>query len=232
MDFEGSGEEDKFDLPMKRMYILSQKLKEELKRLNKTFTPLLIPKKFYLRDPSLVAIDLLGKFLVRYINNKPVGGMIVETEAYYGINDPASKAYCGRQTKISRMMYEEGGTTLIYMVHGNWLFNIITGKRDEPSGVLIRAVEPLIGLNYMTKNRKKDNVINLTNGPGKLCKALNIDKSLNGLKVYMPNSPVQIYYYIDIPRENIVAAHRIGVKRDLPIPLRFYIRNNLYVSKR
>lgn len=191
----------------------------------------IINKQFYFRDPAIVAMELLGKLLIRKINSIELGGMIVETEAYYGVYDPASRAYKGKINKISKVMYEEGGTTLIYMVHGNWLFNVITGPEGTPSGVLIRAIEPIIGIKYMIKNRGINDIKNLTNGPGKLCRALNIDKSLNGCKVYDKDSPIIICKYVTIDKTKIMRSHRIGVKEDLPIPLRFYIKGNKYVSK-
>jgi len=191
----------------------------------------IITQNFYNRDPSIVARELLGKLLIRVMNSKMLGGMIVETEAYYGVNDPASRAYKGRKGKISSIMYEEGGVALIYMVHGNWLFNIITGPKGHPSGVLIRAIEPLIGIKYMLENRGIKDINQLTNGPGKLCKALNITGTLNRVKVYSEDSPIRVYMYKDISDEYIGRSHRIGVREDLPEPLRFFIKNNRFVSR-
>lgn len=191
----------------------------------------IVPKEFYIRDPAIVAKELLGKLLIRIVNSKMMGGMIVETEAYYGVDDPASRAFKGRKGKISSIMYEEGGVTLIYMVHGNWLFNIITGSIGYPSGVLIRAIEPLLGIKYMMKNRGINDVNQLTNGPGKLCKALNIDGTLNRVKVYDLKSPIRVYMYKDVDEKDIGKSHRIGVREDLPEPLRFFIKNNRYVSR-
>ncbi len=191
-----------------------------------------LSKDFYLRDPAVVASELLGKMLIRILDSELVGGMIVETEAYYGVDDPASKAYQGKLTKISRVMYKEGGITLIYMVHGNWLFNIVTGPKDVPSGVLIRAIEPKIGIKLMLRNRNVNDLRELTSGPGKLSQALKIDKSLNMLPVYDPNSPIRIHAYKNIPSNMIERSGRIGVREDLSIPLRFYIKDNRYISKK
>jgi DNA-3-methyladenine glycosylase len=157
--------------------------------------------------------------------------MIVETEAYYGIDDPASRAYKGRVTKISRIMYEGPGTVLVYMVHANWLFNVITEPPGVPSGVLVRALEPTIGIELMKKNRGVKDIHKLCNGPGKLTKALSIDKSLNGYKVYDPHSPVMIFNYREYSESEIISSKRVGVTRDLEIPLRFYVRNSKFVSK-
>ena len=100
----------------------------------------------------------------------------------------------------------------------------------NPSGILIRAVEPLAGIEIMKKRRKTDNIKNLTSGPGKFTQAFGIDKKYNGIKIYSRNSPI----YIEKKKENeieIVESYRIGVKEDLPVPLRFYIKGNKFVSK-
>jgi len=119
----------------------------------------MLPKKFYNRDPMEVAIGLLGKIIIKR-NNHILKGRIVETEAYYGLSDPASRARKG-----AKIMWGSPGITFIYMVHGNWLFNIITMPIGEPSGVLIRAVEPLEGIEIMKKNRGIEDIKNLTSGP-------------------------------------------------------------------
>ncbi len=184
----------------------------------------MLPKKFYNRDPAIVAEELLGKIIVKR-DNGILKGRIVETEAYYGLSDPASRARRG-----AKIMWGTAGITFIYMVHGNWLFNIITMPKGEPSGVLIRAVEPLEGLEIMKRNRGVDDIRNLTSGPGKFTKAFGIDKRYNGIKVYRRDSPIMIK---DGKMEgDVVRSYRIGVKHDLPIPLRFYIKGNRFVSRK
>ena len=184
----------------------------------------MLPKKFYNRDPAIVAEELLGKVIVKR-NETILKGRIVETEAYYGLSDPASRARKG-----AKIMWSSAGITFIYMVHGNWLFNIITMPKGEPSGVLIRAVEPLEGIEIMKKNRGTEDIRNLTSGPGKFTKAFGIDKSYNGIKVYRRDSPIIIKN--GQAGGDIVRSHRIGVKHDLPTPLRFYIKGNRFVSKK
>ncbi|MDY6985292.1 MAG: DNA-3-methyladenine glycosylase [Candidatus Thermoplasmatota archaeon] len=179
---------------------------------------MLIPKEFYLRSAEEVAKDILGAILVRDLGDKTMKGRIVETEAYFGAEDPASRAFGGRIKSINRYMWEEGGTAYIYMVHGNWLFNVITGKENEPSAVLIRAIEPLEGVEEMVKNRGKEK--DIADGPGKLTKALNITKELNGIKVYEPG-PLRIEK--GYRTEGIKSTKRIGVRLDLEKNLRFFL---------
>lgn len=191
----------------------------------------IVKKKFYERDPALVAKELLGKLLVRKIGKLRLSGMIVETEAYYGQEDPASRAYKGKN-KISELMFEDPGKALIYMVHANWLLNITCLPRGTPGAVLIRAIEPIEGIEIMMKNRRVKRIEDLTNGPGKLTKALVIDRSLHGVPVYEENSPLNVYCFKVIDEKSIGRSFRIGVSKDLDIPLRFYIKNNKFVSKK
>jgi len=141
-----------------------------------------LPRSFYERDPAVVARELLGKVLIRRLASQVLSGKIVETEAYYGENDPASKAYKGRKT-FNEPMFREVGRTFIYMVHGNWLLNIVAHPKGEVGAVLIRALEPLQGIDAMKKNRGTADLKGLTNGPGRLARALAITKELNGVDV-------------------------------------------------
>ncbi|MEM5829926.1 MAG: DNA-3-methyladenine glycosylase [Candidatus Aenigmatarchaeota archaeon] len=189
----------------------------------------ILSKKFFERDAKDVAKDLLGKYLVREIDGKKLVCMIVETEAYYGKEDPASRAYLGFPRYVVEMLYGDVGLALIYMVHSNWLLNFVAHERNRAGAVLIRAVEPIEGIEFMLENRKVKNIKELTNGPGKLTKALKIDKSLNGTKVYKKG-----YLYVansNFKDFEIIESKRIGVKRDLDENLRFYIKGNKFVSK-
>ncbi|MEM1589840.1 MAG: DNA-3-methyladenine glycosylase [Candidatus Bathyarchaeia archaeon] len=188
-----------------------------------------LPRNFYERDPAAVAKGLLGKVLVRRLADKVLSGKIVETEAYYGKDDPASKAYKGRKT-FNEPMFCEAGRTFIYIVHGNWLLNIVAHPEGEVGAVLIRALEPIQGIEIMKKNRKIEDIKALTNGPGKLTKALAITKELNGVDITDQNSDLTITCSGGETFE-ICASHRIGVKLDLPQELRFYIKGNAFVSK-
>jgi DNA-3-methyladenine glycosylase len=188
-----------------------------------------LSREFYERDPAEVARELLGKILVRRLDDVSLKGVIVETEAYYGQDDPASRAYKGRK-KFNELMFKDVGKTFIYMVHGNWLLNIVAHPKDEVGAVLIRALEPLEGVEIMMKNRGIRNIYSLTNGPGKLTKALAITKDLNGIDVTERISKIQIIENVDYGFE-IQDSYRINVKKDLPIKLRFFIKGNKFVSR-
>jgi len=194
----------------------------------------IVGKRFYLRDPDKVAKSLLGKILVRKIGNKVLSGKIVETEAYFGKEDPASRA-CPLNPKynnpkyVVKALYGELGRSLIYMVHGNWLFNVIAHKRKKVGGVLIRAIEPLKGIEIMLKNRKVKKIFKLTNGPGKWTQAFRINFKQNGIDLTDPKSEIIICKNGE--KFEICSSKRIGVWKDLKINLRFFIKGNKFVSK-
>ena len=187
-----------------------------------------LSKDFYERDPCLVAKDLLGKILLRKLDSEILSGKIVETEAYYGGNDPASRAYRGRK-RFNELMFMDVGKTFIYMVHANWLLNIVAHPRDGVGAVLIRAIEPIEGIETMWKNRNVNRLRDLTNGPGKLTKALAVTKELNGTDVTERDSQIVV---VEGEKEGfeICSSHRIGVKMDLLQELRFFIKGNKFVS--
>lgn len=184
---------------------------------------------FYERDPSLVARDLLGKILVRKVDSEVLSGEIVETEAYYGREDPASKAYRGRKT-FNELMFKDAGKVFVYMVHANWLLNIVAHPKSCVGAVLIRALEPIGGIEIMQENRNVKDLRNLVSGPGKLTKALAITKELNGIDVTKRDSQLML-----TDREKKIlevgSSYRIGVKVDLQQKLRFYVKGNKFVSR-
>ncbi len=154
--------------------------------------------------------------------------MIVETEAYYGEKDPASRAYNGLKL-YNKAMWSLPGNLFIYNVHKYWMFNIVAHYPNEVGAVLIRAVEPLTGIEEMMKNRQIDDIYQLTNGPGKLTIAFNIDNSLNEIDITSEKSRIHIVKYkTDF---KIASSKRIGVKKDLKRNMRFFIDSNRYVSK-
>ena len=189
----------------------------------------MLSKEFYQRDPALVARGLLGKILIRRLNSEILSGKIVETEAYYGENDPASRAYRGRKM-FNELMFMDVGKAFIYMVHGNWLLNIVAHLKGGVGAVLIRAIEPLQGIETMQKNRNVKHIRDLTSGPGKLTKALAITKELNGIDVTKRNNQLVV---VEGKRESfeVCSSHRIGVKVDLPQELRFFVEGNKFVSR-
>ncbi len=188
---------------------------------NDSLLILMLEKDFFARPARIVAQELLGAELI----HKGISGIIVETEAYYGEDDPASRAFGGKKSKINELMWEEAGTIMIYMVHSKWLLNIVTSKKNDAQAVLIRALMPKKGVKKMEKNRGKSGIL-LTNGPGKLTQALGIDKSLYGSII---NQGIKINNTSLKPQ--IMTSQRIGVSRDVAQPLRFYIKDNPYVSK-
>lgn len=142
-----------------------------------------LPRTFYMRDTCDVARDLIGKELVRVNPDGTASGIIVETEAYLGITDRASHAFGGRLSRRTAIMFGEGGFAYVYLIYGMyWCLNMTTGPAGTPECVLIRALEPLTGTDLMYSRRKLTGkkACALTNGPGKLCRALAIDASLYG----------------------------------------------------
>lgn len=184
-------------------------------------------KEFYERDTETVSKDLLGKILVRRLGDGLLGGIIVETEAYFGADDPASRAFHGRK-RFNSVMFGEPGHLFIYNVHQYWMLNFIAHD-DGVGGILIRAIEPTMGLETMKENRPVKRDRDLTNGPGKLTLALDVDKSLNGLSTTDDSCTVHVLNNeLDF---DMGTSHRIGVTRDLPEELRFYVKENRFVSR-
>ncbi|STO30856.1 3-methyladenine DNA glycosylase [Fusobacterium necrogenes] len=191
-----------------------------------------LEKNFFLVDGITLAKNLLGKVLVRKIDNKILKARIVETEAYMGPLDKAAHSYQNRRTKRTEAMFLEGGHIYIYLIYGMYYcFNISANKKDIPEAVLIRAVEPLKNIEYMKqlRNIKKDK--DLSNGPGKLAKALSIDKTFNTLDITKNN-----YIWLendDYSISSITQAKRIGIDyaEEYKDKLwRFYIPESKYVS--
>mgnify|MGYP000201928586 CR=1 FL=1 len=188
-----------------------------------------LPRKFYERNPAVVARELLGKTLVSRVGNTVTAGIIVETEAYFGKGDPASRA-SRRKTPLNEIMWNRGGLAFIYMVHGNWLFNITADRVGVPGAVLIRALEPTQGVGTMMRRRGKTSLLQLTSGPGKLTEALGITKRLHGSDVTDPKNEVTVEKG-PVRKYEIASSHRIGVRKDVKRKLRFFVRGNSFVSK-
>ena len=201
----------------------------------------IIKRDFYKGNTIEVAKKLLGNFLIREIDNRKIISKIVEVEAYIGSIDKACHGYNYKRTERTKPLYEEGGVSYVYLIYGMYnCFNIVSGKEGEPEAILLRAVEPINELDYISKNRFKKNFeelnkrekINLTNGPGKLCKALSIDRKDNLKNLDKTNS-----IYLEFNLENnieIVESKRIGIdyaEEAKDFLWRFYIKDNSYVSK-
>ncbi|MCP2618403.1 DNA-3-methyladenine glycosylase, partial [Candidatus Aminicenantes bacterium AC-335-A11] len=158
-------------------------------------------------------------------------GIIVETEVYRGEDDPASFAYRGR-TKRSEPLYGSPGTAFVYMTYGMYyLLNIITEKENFPAAILIRAVEPLEGVELMKKRRKTNNIRNLASGPGKLAQAFAIDLSLNGVDMTSPYSPLYVGEK-KVEAKELVWKPRIGIREGTDRLWRVYVKDNPFVSKK
>ncbi len=186
-------------------------------------------RSFYERDTSEVARALLGKILVHRERGGITSGKIVETEAYYGEGDPASRASRGK-TKMNEIMWGPGGRAFVYMVHGNRLFNVTTEQEGVPGAVLVRALEPLEGIELMRKRRGTKLEEELTSGPGKLTKAMAITGAHHGLDLTDQDSELIIVE--GEPKDFTVgSSHRIGVSADLERKLRFYMDGNPFVSR-
>ncbi len=194
-----------------------------------------LTKDFYMRDSITVAKALLGKILVRHIGGKNYYFKIVETEAYMGVEDKGAHSYGGRRTKRTEPMFEEGGITYIYLIYGMYnCLNIVVNSKDNPQAVLIRAVEPVdeMSILFARENRpiRSKKVEDLTNGPGKLCKALKIDKELNAKSVLEEGQ----LWIEDAPLCNdIVSDKRINIpyaEEYQDVEWRFYIKGNSFVS--
>ena len=194
-----------------------------------------LPRGFYTRPNVLtVARELLGRTLVVPTRGKRVSGMIVEAEAYRGPHDRAAHSYGGRRTKRTEPMYGIGGTAYVFFVYGMYnQFNVVTNDRDAPHAVLIRALEPVDGVEIMRRRRQGQPDHNLTNGPGKLCIALGIDRRLDGADLL--GNKVWIEEGQSIPRSQIATGPRIGIdyaEEWVHKLWRFWIKDNAYVSRK
>lgn len=198
-----------------------------------------LDREFYNRDTVLVAKELLGKILVHEINGQKLSAKIVEAEAYMGITDKAAHSYGGRRTSRVEIMYGKPGFSYVFIIYGMYYcFNTVTREEGTPQAVLIRAVEPIEGVGLIAHNRfkkpyeqlTKSQIKNLTNGPGKLCGALLIDKEQNGEdlcgnKLYIEEGNYEKF--------NIISAKRVGIdyaEEAKEYLWRFYIEDNKYVS--
>jgi len=179
----------------------------------------------------VVAIELLGARLVRLYKGHRLSGVIVETEAYYGFWDPASRAYKTMKGDLAKALYGEVGRALIYGVHRQWLLNVVAHPDNDGRAVLIRAIQPIEGIDVMMKLRGTRELHALTNGPGKLTRALSIDKSFHKKPLYTTDHGLWIERGVTINPSDIAKSKRIGASKDLPQFLRFYAKNNPCASK-
>jgi DNA-3-methyladenine glycosylase len=195
-----------------------------------------LKEKYYLNEDVVsLAKDLLGKILYTKIDNEITAGIIVETEAYFGIKDKASHAYGGRRTNRTETMYGNGGIAYVYLCYGmHNLFNIVSSKENDPHAVLIRGIEPLVGIDIIEQRRNMPHTKGaISAGPGSAAKALGIDKTFNaknltGDEIWIEDHAIR---YKD---EDIAATPRVGIayaKEHALLPWRFFVIGNKYVSK-
>ncbi|MEO7176219.1 MAG: DNA-3-methyladenine glycosylase [Saprospiraceae bacterium] len=197
----------------------------------------ILPEEYYQSQDVLgIAKSLLGKLMLTRFDGQLTAGIIVETEAYMAPDDKASHAYGNRRTARTETMFSRGGVSYIYLCYGiHHLFNIVTGRQGTAHAVLIRALQPIVGIDWMMERR---NLLDfkpiITKGPGSLTKALGIDRSSNELVLFDPASPIIIADHgITLDEEEIIASPRVGVgyAADWALkPWRFRIKNNLWTS--
>jgi DNA-3-methyladenine glycosylase len=190
----------------------------------------ILPRSFYDRDTEVVAREMLGTILECSTPRGKASGIIVETEAYVGEHDAACHAAAGR-TRRTEPLYGRPGISYVYFIYGvHWCFNAVTRAEGLPSAVLVRAVQPLTGEPLMRARRgAKVSGVNLTNGPGKLCAALGIDGSLNG--VSLQRGQLVIRSGDSVRDSDIVVTPRIGITKAADWPLRYLVRDNPWVSR-
>ncbi len=190
-------------------------------------------RDFYWRSTLTVARELLGKQLVRVVDDQCISGLIVEVEAYIGEDDAACHAACGRTTR-NEAMYGSPGIAYVYFIYGmHHCLNVVTEEEGFPAAVLIRALEPLEGLEIMRCYRPGKPDRELTNGPAKLCQAMAIDKGFNGVDLCTGEGLFIEERPMVAPKE-IEASPRIGIKADevaMSVPWRFYLQGNDFVSR-
>jgi len=194
----------------------------------------LLPRSFYLDPPDVVARRLLGKLITRRLDGQSLTGRIVEIEAYLGLDDPAAHSYSGK-TPRNAVLFGPPGFAYVYFIYGmHYCLNFSCQPEGHGAGVLVRALEPVAGLDTMARLRKLPSSANprlLTSGPGRLCQALDITRAAhNGLDVTSRTSILQVLddgYEPDLIR----STPRIGISKAIEHPLRFVIEGNAFLSK-
>jgi len=195
-----------------------------------------LPREYYLHDDVItISKELLGKFLMTTIDGCTTGGMIVETEAYRAPEDKASHAYDLRRTPRNEAMYRQGGICYIYRCYGiHTLFNVVTNEKGTPHAILVRALEPLVGIDKMVERRRKKKLDrSIACGPGSLSQALGIDISLN--MTALDSSVIWIEdRHVTVDADAVIASPRVGIEyaeEYALLPWRFRIKNNHWAGK-
>jgi DNA-3-methyladenine glycosylase len=195
-----------------------------------------VPQEFYLsKNTAKIARSLLGKLLViPDENGRRVSGMIVEVEAYLGVNDRAAHSHGGRRTGRNEVMYGIGGHVYVFFIYGMYYqLNFVAGPADHPHAILIRGIEPVEGIEIMRERRGQMKDTNLTSGPGKLAIAFGVTRELNGAD--LTGDQIWLEEYQKYSKRDIEIGPRIGVDyagEDALLPLRFCLTGNPFVSKK
>ncbi|MDB4913158.1 MAG: 3-methyladenine glycosylase [Gemmatimonadetes bacterium] len=189
-----------------------------------------LPATFYDRPTEIVAKELLGAVLQCTTAEGVTQGVIVETEAYTGPEDPACHAAAGLTARTTHL-FGPPGLAYVYFIYGMyWCVNAVTRERGHGSAVLIRAVHPIAGVDLMRARRvRSKREVDLTNGPGKLCQAMGITGAMNGTS--LRNGPLVIRAGTPVPDNNVVVTPRIGITKAADWPLRFFVKDDPYVSR-
>ena len=187
-----------------------------------------LTRNFFSRGAQTIARELIGTRLVSRIGGKPTSGIIVETEAYLPTNDPACHGTRGK-TKSNAAMFGQAGHAYIYPIHAGHCFNVVTGNIDSPEAVLIRAVEPDVGLSTIKQRRNQDKPRLLTTGPSRLCQAFGFNREQDGVDLTRRRLVwvEHVEHETEIP---IMTSPRIGVTSGQTLELRFVWKGNGYVS--
>jgi DNA-3-methyladenine glycosylase len=197
---------------------------------------MIVAKNFFDKPTTLLARDLLGCFIVRTINGETIAGRIVETESYL-CDDPACHAYGGRRTRRTEVLFSAPGKAYIYLIYGMYYcLNVTSAPEGVGEAVLIRALEPVKGLDIMMERRGTADAKNLCSGPGKLAQALGVTREQNGLDLRRGeltlHTPESFKGFAKPAARDIVTTTRIGLNVAADLPLRFYIRGNEFISKK
>jgi len=190
-----------------------------------------LPVSFFRRPAELVAAELLGAVLVSTVDGEATAGRIVETEAYLGYDDPASHGYLHRRNARNAALFGPPGSWYVYLSYGmHWCANLVCQRVGLASAVLLRALEPLEGLDTMRRRRGTDIVRELCSGPGKLCQALGITRSLDGQR--MAASSVLVHRPRRGERTGMAVTPRIGITKAADWPLRFVVPGSPWLSRK
>ncbi len=195
-----------------------------------------LTRRFYRRDPVTLAKALLGQVLVRRLpDGRALAGKIVEVEAYLGIEDRAAHSFGGRRTARNASMWGDAGHAYVYFTYGmHWCVNVVADRKEVPTACLIRALEPLLGIEEMRKRRGRERLVDFCSGPAKLTEALGIDRKLDGVDL-VGSRALSISSEGRVRRSRVVRSSRIGVAYAMEWagkPLRFFLEGNPHVSGR